>query len=146
MKKFSIEKMNISKRPGDNKEMCLCAYMGIERSNHDATRYDMHSDIEAGDMNISVKSDHSTLMSGTLCKGLTTVIDIWNLYASRVHSNTFAYISNDYTVYMMNLSEFHDMIMTFGVIESESGKNKGMKKVRIKHESKTMLKWLDARA
>lgn len=146
MKKFSIEKMNISKRPGDNKEMCLCAYMGIERSNHDAMRYDMHSDIEAGDMNISVKSDHSTLMSGTLCEGLTTIIDIWNLYASRVHSNTFAYISNDYTVYMMNLSEFHDMIMTFGVIESESGKNKSMKKVRIKHESKTMLKWLDARA
>lgn len=147
MKKFAIENLHVHKCPGVNKEMCLCAYYGIERKKHDNARYDMHSDIELDDMNISVKSDHSTLMSGTLCDGLTSVSEVLKLYTAHVHSDTFAYVSNSYTVYLMTLSEFSDMVMQFGVMERDSrGHNGGQMKVRIKHESKTMLRWLDARA
>lgn len=131
-----------AKKPADAKEWSLCAYMGVERSRHDSGAYDKDSDCNAGDMHISVKSSAFTLMSGSLCEGRDTFDGIWELYAERTHSNTFAYITEDYTCYMMNLEEFKRFVYTFCRTERESEKNGGALKIRCRKESAKMLSWL----
>jgi len=131
-----------AKKPADAKEWSLCAYMGVERSHHDSGAYDKDSDCNAGDMHISVKSSGFTLMSGSLCEGRESFDEIWDLYESRVHSNLFAYITDDYTCYMMNLSEFKQFVYSFCRTERESEKNGGQMKIRCRKESEKMLRWL----
>lgn len=129
-------------KPADSREWSLCAHMGISRHSHDNVAYDRGSDIETGDMNISVKSSGFTLMAGNLCEGLTTYDEIWNLYMERTHSNLWAYVTEDYQVYMMNREEFTAFCEAFCKTERESAKNGGAMKIRCKKESKKMLAWL----
>ena len=58
------------KNRGDAREWAVCAHMGVERGKHDSGAYDRDSDVNAGDLHISVKSSGFTLMSGNLCEGL----------------------------------------------------------------------------
>ena len=147
MKSFKIELNSInSKNAGIVREWGLCAYYGIERTAHDSVSYDKGSDIELTDKAISVKASGFTLMSGSLCEGLSDFDGIWNLYASRVHSDTFAYVTEDGTTYEMNLNEFKEMVYTFCKTEKESAKNGGATKIRCKKESAKMRAWLEARA
>lgn len=147
MKSFKIELNSInSKNAGIAREWGLCAYYGIERTAHDSVSYDKGSDIELANKAISVKASGFTLMSGSLCEGLSDFDGIWNLYASRVHSDTFAYVTEDGTTYEMNLNEFKEMVYTFCKTEKESAKNGGATKIRCKKESAKMRAWLEARA
>lgn len=147
MKAFKIELNSInSKNAGIAREWGLCAYYGIERTAHDSVSYDKGSDIKLSDKAISVKASGFTLMSGSLCEGLSDFDAIWNLYASRVHSDTFAYVTEDGTTYEMNLNEFKEMVYTFCKTEKESAKNGGAIKIRCKKESAKMRAWLEARA
>ena len=126
----------------DAKEWAVAALMGITRTTHDSKAYDKDSDVVAGNMRISVKSSAFTLMAGSLCNGLTSFDAIWNLYAANVHSNTFAYVTADFTAYMMNLDEFKSFVYAFCRLERESEKNGGAYKIRCRKESKKMLAWL----
>ena len=119
-----------AKNEGDAREWSVCAFMGVKRTIHDSKAYDRDSDVVAGDMRVSVKSSAFTLMSGALCNGLDTFDSIWNLYAERVHSNTFAYVTKDYTMYMMTLAEFKQFVYRFCKLERESEKNGGALKIR----------------
>lgn len=145
MKSFKIQIADAT-NAGDAREWGLCAHYGVERSAHDSKRYDVASDIEVGDKHISVKASAFTLMSGSLCEGKETLDEIWGIFAERVHSNTFAYVTKDGTAYEMNLSEFKDLVYTFCKVERESEENGGAYKVRAKKESGIMRKWLEARA
>lgn len=142
---YSINNQFPHAKRADAKEWSLCQFLGVSRAKHDAVRYDRASDISAQDMEISVKSSAFTLMAGSLCEGLEDFDAIWNLYAERVHSNTFAYITQDFVVYMMNLNEFKAFVYEFCHIERESAKNGGAAKIRSAKESKKMLNWLASR-
>ena len=131
---------------GIAREWSLCRYFGIERTTHDHVAYDKGSDVVAHGMNISVKASAFSLMAGSLCDGIEDFEGIWNLYATRVHSDHFAYITADMAVYMMTLSEFCDFVHTFGRLERESQKNGGKMKIKCLKESGKMLKWLEERA
>ena len=131
-----------SKNAGDAREWGVCAYYGISRVKHDSVSYDRDSDVNAGSKHISVKAEKFTLMSGKLCEGRETFDGIWNLYAERVHSNTWAYVCKDGTTYEMNMDEFKSFVYAFRKTERESSKNGGQMKIRCKSESKAMLAWL----
>lgn len=131
---------------GIAREWSLCRYFGIERQAHDSNAYDKDSDVVAQGMNISVKASAFTLMSGSLCEGIEDFEGIWNLYADRVHSDHFAYMTADFTCYMMNLQEFGEFVHQFARLERESEKNGGAMKIRCRKESGKMLNWLEERA
>ena len=135
-----------ARNEGDAREWSVCAFMGVKRTIHDSKAYDKDSDVVAGDMRVSVKASAFTLMAGSLCEGLTDFDSIWNLYAERVHSNTFAYVTKDYTMYMMTLSEFKQFVYRFCKLERESDKNGGALKIRCRKESGKMVEWLAAQA
>lgn len=136
-----LEKVDI-KNEGIAREWSVCHYMGIERTTHDHTSYDKDSDVVINDMKISVKSSAFTLMSGTLCEGRTDFEGIWKLYESKVHSNTFAYVTKDYTMYLMNMEEFKEFVYRFCTLDKESGSK--LPKIRCRKESSKMIKWLEA--
>ena len=143
MKTYNIEHVSDARNAGIAREHDLCSYMGIDRTKHDSTDYRTGSDIEIGNRHISVKASRFTLMSGTMCKGFTEFNDIWNLYKSTTHSNVFAYITEDYRVFEMDINEFEQFVYTFGKTETESKKNGGGVKIRLKKENKAMIEWLN---
>lgn len=127
-------------------EWGICSHYGITRVSHDRTAYDKDSDVNCGDKHMSVKASGFSLMSGSLCEGLETFDGIWNLYASKVHSNTFVYGAMDGTAYEMNLDEFKQFVYTFCSLDRESKKNGGKVKIKCRKESQKMLNWLEERA
>lgn len=146
MTTYTIERMN-HQNAGIAREWALCRYYKVERTAHDALPYDKGSDLDTADgKHISIKASAFTLMSGSLCEGIEDFDGIWNLYAERVHSDTFAYVTADFTVYEMNLDEFKCFVYTFAHTERESEKNGGALKIRLRKESGKMLKWLADKA
>lgn len=141
---YTIQHIN-HKNAGIARELALCHHYNIERTAHDNIPYDKDSDLNACGKHISVKASAFSLMAGNLCEGREDFDGIWNLYAERVHSDTFAYITADFTVYEMNLAEFKQFVYTFAHTERESEKNGGAVKIRLRKESGKMLKWLAAK-
>ena len=142
MNTYTINHISDSKNAGIAREHDLCAYMGITRTTHDSTDYRTSSDICVGGRHISVKASAFTLMSGNMCEGEDTFEGIWSVYARNTHSNEWAYVTEDYRVYEMNMAEFEKFVRTFGHTERESEKNGGQMKIRLRKESKKMLGWL----
>lgn len=141
MTTFTID-MTRALRVSDAAEWALCAKYGITRVKHDSSAYDKDSDVSAGDVRISVKTSAFTLMAGSLCEGRDTFDGIWSLYAERVHSNMFAYVTLTGTVYMMNIDEFKSFVYAFCRTERESEKNGGAMKIRCRKETAKMIRWL----
>lgn len=127
---------------GIAREWALCRHYMVERTSHDNLAYDKGSDLDVADKHISIKASAFTLMAGSLCEGRETFDGIWELYEERVHSNTFAYVTADYTVYEMNLTEFKQFVYQFAKTERESEKNGGQMKIRLRKETQKMLAWL----
>lgn len=134
-----------AKNAGDAREWSVCNHFGQERTAHDAKAYDVASDCETADHGYSVKASAFTLMSGNLCEGKTDFEDIWNLFASRVHSDRFIYVTTAWVGYEMNLTEFCEFVHTFCFCERESAKNGGATKIRCRKESSKMIRWLEER-
>lgn len=141
MTTYTIERID-HKNAGIAREWALCRHYMVERTAHDSLAYDKGSDLDAAGKHISIKASAFTLMSGALCGGLEDFDSIWNLYESRVHSDTFAYVTADFTVYEMNIAEFKRFVYMFAHTERESEKNGGQMKIRLRKESAKMLKWL----
>ena len=141
MTTYTIERIE-HKNAGIAREWALCHYYKVERTAHDSLSYDKGSDLDAAGKHISIKASAFTLMAGSLCEGIEDFDGIWNLYATRVHSDTFAYVTADFTVYEMNLDEFKKFVYAFAHTERESEKNGGALKIRLRKESGKMLKWL----
>ncbi len=134
-----------SKNHGIAIEWGVCSYYKIKRIAHDSNAYDKDSDINMGNKHISIKSSKFTLMSGSLCENKTSFDEIWKLYESKVHSNTFVYGTKNGKAYEMNLQEFKQFVYTFCTLEKESAKNGSQVKIRCRAESKKMLQWLETR-
>ena len=132
---------------GDRRECAVATFCGNIWEHHDSKPYHIASDVETADgRRISVKASGFTLMSGFLCEGRDNLEDILALYLERTHSDTVAYVSADFTAYMMNMAEFAEFVRAFGRVERDSEKNGGGYKVRGLKESKKMLQWLAKRA
>ena len=138
---YTIDRID-HKNAGIAREWALCKHYHIDRTSHDNLPYDKGSDLDTASKHISIKASGFTLMSGSLCEGRESFDGIWALYESRVHSDTFAYVTNDYTVYEMSLAEFKRFVYTFAVTARDSEKNGGHMKIRMHKESKKMLAWL----
>lgn len=138
---YTIDRID-HKNAGIAREWALCKHYNINRTSHDNLPYDKGSDLDTASKHISIKASGFTLMSGSLCEGRESFDGIWSLYESRVHSDTFAYVTNDYTVYEMSLAEFKRFVYTFAVTARDSEKNGGHIKIRMHKESKKMLNWL----
>lgn len=141
MTTYTIERID-HKNAGIAREWALCHHYMVERVAHDSLAYDKGSDLDACGKHISIKASAFTLMAGALCEGHEDFDGIWNLYESRVHSDTFAYVTADFTVYEMNITEFKMFVYMFAHTERESEKNGGQMKIRLRKESGKMLKWL----
>lgn len=131
-----------AKNAGIAREWALCRYYGIERVSHDHTAFNVASDIDAGEKQISVKSSKFTLMNGKFCKGCEDFDGIWAIYKNEVHSNTFTYVTEDFTAYEMTIEEFERFVYAFCFVDRDSQANGGRCKIRCRSESKKMLKWL----
>ena len=142
MKTMTAARVTYAHNIGIAAQFALAATLGVPQTKHDSVPYDKGSDISAQGMEISVKASGFTLMSGNLCEGRESFDSIWELYAERVHSDTFAYVTADFTVYMMTLAEFKRFVYAFCRVERESEKNGGAMKIRCRKESAKMLRWL----
>lgn len=145
MTTYTIERLE-NANAGIAREWALCRHYMVERTAHDSVAYDKGSDLNVGEKHISIKASAFTLMSGSLCEGIEDFNGIWNLYAKRVHSNIFAYVTEDFQVYEMNLAEFKQFVYAFARTERESAKNGGAVKIRLRKETKIMRAYLAERA
>lgn len=129
---------------GTVREWAVCYQYGIIRKRHDNVAYDKGSDLDVGDLHMSVKAEKFSLMAGSLCKGCETFDAIWERYERNVHSNSFVYVTRDGIAYMMNLAEFKQFVYATCGTERESKKNGGMLKIKMRSESKKVIAWLEA--
>lgn len=135
-----------NKNNGVVAEWAFCLKNGIVRTSHDRLPYHMGSDLETDTMHCSIKSARFSLMSGSLCNGLTDFESIWELFASKVKSDVFAYVTQNSEVYLMDKTEFCEFVHNFCGLEKESKKNGGATKIKMRSESKAVLEWLDRKA
>lgn len=85
---------------------------------------------------IQVKSARATVCKGTDLKA----------YLDKDASTKFAYVVKDFSVaYIMSRALYETFVKAFGTLTRESEKNGGGVKIRLKHESANMLKWLAER-
>lgn len=93
--------------------------------------------VSADVLDIQVKSARATIYNG---------VDI-DFYLKESAASRYAYVTADFsTAYIMNPAEFKLFVLAFGTIERNSQKNGGAEKLRLKHESKALRAWLQARA
>ncbi len=135
-----------AKNNGDRCEWMACAFYGVTREKHDSKSYDVASDIEISNKNISVKSNTATLISGSLCRGCHSFHGIWCRYRWRTHSNTFVYVTLTNYAYEMNIDEFSKFVHMFGYLTNEAQSRGGDLKIRLRAETKKMYDWLDSMA
>jgi hypothetical protein len=145
MKCIRIQPLNNPlKNQGDAREWALAAALGVERGRHDSKDYRHAADIEVGTRRISVKSGALSLMSARFCEGETTLEGIVDVYERTTYANEHAYITEDYRVFLMNAMEFRAFLLMFGRVGRESTKNGGGLKVKMSHETKKRVAWLEA--
>lgn len=105
-------------------------------------RYNLTGKIEKADnlkatdgcdlFNYSIKSARATICKGTdLDKHLATD-----------KATEFVYITENLVAYIMNKTEYKTFVSLFSTVDTESAKNGGATKLRLKRETTTMLEWL----
>lgn len=146
MLKQIIPAVSICANAGDRAEWDICAYLGHMRHTHDASRFDMASDVDADDFQISVKSGRFSLFSGKIAheQGLVTKEDHMAYYFEHTHSNLWCYVCKDNTAFFMNANEFAAFVNAFCFLEADSAKNKGYMKLRLGRQNKKYRAWLES--
>lgn len=110
---------------------------------HDDGRYNKCSDLD--ELKISVKATGFSLAAARLFEGDTFEAQLEEFFANS-HSEIYLYITEEFIGYFMNPEEFKEFIKVWCYFTEESReKNKGGMKIRCKHESQKMRKWLAAR-
>lgn len=84
-------------------------------------------------LNYQVKSARATVCRGTDLEA----------YLATDKATEFAYVNADFTTaYIMNKAEYTEFVRQFGTVTTESAKNGGHRKIRLKTEGKEMREWL----
>jgi hypothetical protein len=144
MRAYAIEKITENKNAGIAREWAICNFYGVNRTHHDNVRYDKGSDLDIGNMHMSIKASKFTLMAGSLCEGHEDFDGIWTVFETHVHSNVFVYVTENYIAYEMNIHEFKRFVYAFATLTKESDRNGGYTKIQCRKESHKMLQWLEA--
>ena len=126
---------------GNHCEQALAYTLTGEIRKHDHHSFDKDSDIP--EANMSVKSSGFTLASAKVNHGDTFDEKLAD-FAARVHSDKFAYVTEDFIAYIMTLDEFLNFIRLFCYWDKESSKNGGGHKIKCRKETKRMRTWLAA--
>lgn len=145
MKHSKIQNVSIKKNNGDRAEENFDFFMNGKISGKDSKAYNIDSDVTCNGIGYSVKSNHFSLVSAGLLKG-ETMAEMLDYYFSTVHSTMAVYVTKDNIAYVMNMSEFREMLEMFAGLERESSKNGGGVKIRCRAESKKMREWLAGKA
>ncbi len=124
---------------GHHCEQALAFTATGEIRKHDNIPFYKDSDIP--EYKMSVKSSGFSLASATANHG-ETFEEKLNDFFTRVHSDKFAYVSLDFTAYVMTKEVFEKFVRTFCHLDRESKKNGGGLKVKCKAESQEIIKWL----
>lgn len=103
----------------------------------DNKSFDKDSDISS--LRISVKSARFSLASKLYGETLAEMVAD---YFNRTHSTSWAYVATDGNIYIMNKAEFAEFLALFTTLQRASSKNGGGMVVRMRSESKAVLKWL----
>ena len=84
-------------------------------------------------LNYQVKSARATVCRGTDLEA----------YLATDKATEFAYVSADFTTaYIMSKAEYTEFVNQFGTVTTESAKNGGYRKIRLKAEGREMREWL----
>lgn len=91
---------------------------------------------KSGDINnLQIKSARATV-----CKGL----DLFEHLAKDKATN-YGYVIKDFSkMFVMNRAEYIEFVTIFGTVTRESTKNGRAEKIRLKSESRAMVKWLES--
>lgn len=106
-------------------------------------RYDIASDVEQ--VALSIKSARFTLANGNLMQG-ETLEQMIDYYIKTTAAQRTAYITKDNRVFYMTHNELKAFLFQFGKLEKDSQMNGGKVKVRMGHETKAVLAWLEGQA
>lgn len=140
MKSYRIASVSNYKNAGQRAQQDLDYALTGHMRHADCVPFDMDSDIP--ELAMSVKSSRFTLVSAKRVHA-DTFDGIWNEYATRVHSERFAYVSKSMVVYEMNLDEFRQFVYEFCTLQKQSEKCGGQMTIRCKDETKKMVCWLE---
>ena len=105
----------------------------------DNHKWDADSDIP--ELNMSVKSPRFTLAYAL--NGETKEEKIAD-YFSRVKSTSWAYITTEGIIYIMNRVEFYEFLMFCTDLQRSSSSNGGHYTIRQNHETQKIRNWLKA--
>ena len=128
------------KNHGEFCESIAKFHRGLEYAINPNARYDEESDIPS--INASVKSSGATL-ADLFGNSKEQII---KTFMATVHSTLFIYIvdmDDQITEYHMNAKEFTEFAMKWANLVRDSGSQ--LMKVRFKHTSGKMIKWLEDR-
>ena len=129
---YDIEFISDYTNNGQAKEQKYRFLKTGERCKADNLRADKGCDL----FNMSIKSARATV-----CKGRDLMAHLATDAATE-----FVYLANNGKAYTMSREEWIEFIGEFGTITRESAKNGGHEKIRLGHETKKMIEWLEERA
>jgi hypothetical protein len=95
----------------------------------------LHHSLGGDCLDMQIKSARATV-----CKGLDL-----KAYLDLDGAKRFVYVTNDGTAYIMSRTEYELFCTEFATPTTESVKNGGQPKLRLKSESKALLEWLASR-
>ena len=132
MKKFTFEILNNYKNNGQNLEQSIRKALTGKLEKADNIAYDKEADC----LNYQIKSARATVCKGTDLKA----------YLALDASTAYIYATKNGIAYIMSRETYIEFCETFGTITRDSTKNGGKAKIRLGHETKALIEWLNARA
>lgn len=132
MTRFTFEYLNIYANHGQNAEQSIRYKLTGKIAKADNLAYNLGADC----LNYQIKSARATV-----CKG----IDL-KTYLDADAATAYIYATKDGTAYIMSRIEYEAFCYKFATPTTESVKNGGSPKLRLKSESVELLEWLRMRA
>ena len=132
MNKFQFNYLHNYTNHGQDAEQSIRFTLTGEMSKADNIRYDLCADC----LNYQIKSARATVCKGT---------DL-NAYLALDASTAYIYADKDGTAWMMDKAEYIEFCTEFATETTDSSRNGGGIKLRLKSESNAMMEWLRARA
>lgn len=132
MKKFTFEILNNYKNNGQNLEQSVRKFLTGKLEKADNIAYNKSADC----LNYQIKSARATVCKGTDLKA----------YLALDASTAYIYATKNGIAYIMSRETYIEFCETFGTITRDSTKNGGQTKIRLGHETKALIEWLNARA
>ena len=132
MKKFNFDYLSNYINHGQDAEQSVRYALTQEICKADNIPYTQDADC----LNFQIKSARATVCKGTDLDG----------YLALDASTAYIYATAAGVAYVMNKEEYIEFCKLFSTATCESSKNGGGEKLRLKHEGKTLLGWLQARA